>query len=194
MNRQQLYVPIALAVLGFTVTFAILRPSRGPLMPVPSGTLVVPSGRRLLSRAPTRSPGPVATASPASRVLAPSPALGSPSAPDVPASDDNGPPLPVMLAVTSHPGQIVIDDDDASREADPHPIARQVDIYNTSSDLLSITVLAADAQTQKTTQAQVLMRSNGQAHIGTESGLKLEPGAAVTLRSRGYQEMTTTVP
>jgi hypothetical protein len=189
MSRQQIYVPLAMAVLGFAVTFFILRPARGPLMPVPSGSMVVPSAwRRILLPAQTRPPDPVVTAAPASRAPTTPPA---PSAPEAPSSDDNGPPLPVMLSVSSRPGQIQDDDDD--RDADPNPVVRDVDIVNTSSDLLSISVLAVDASTQKATHALVIVRPNGQAHVGTESGLKLEPGDTVTLRSKGYRESTTSV-
>ena len=90
----------------------------------------------------------------------------------------------------AHPGprQQAVDGDTAPG------VARQVDVVNTSGELLNLTVMAVDLPTQAMTSAQLLVPPNGQAHVGSESGLKLEPGSAVTLRSRGYQEVTTTVP
>ena len=99
-----------------------------------------------------------------------------------------------MLAVSTHPAGL--EGDDAENAATPNVqagVAREVDVVNISSDLLSITVMAVNPPTGEQTLAQLLVPPNTQAHIGSESALKLEPGYAVTLRSRGYREMTTTV-
>ncbi len=190
MNRQQLYVPLAIAVLAFAVTFAVRRLTRGPQLPAPSRASIA-NGWRILLPYSIPSPDPAVTSSPVARTFAAPPAGRPPPLPEVPASDDNGPPLPVMLAVSSHPGQVE-DEDDPS--ADPHPVARSVDIANTSSDQLVLTVLAMNEATHNPSHVVVVVRPNGQWHVGTESGLKLEPGDTVTLRSAGYHELTTTVP
>jgi hypothetical protein len=188
MTRLDLGVTVAMMILGFTVTFALLR---SPHLPSASAA---PSTTGPTTSWQDSSPGATGTvASGSANVTAPeTPAsmAASGAAIEPPPADARGLPLPVMLAVSAHPGprQQAVDGDTAPG------VARQVDVVNTSGELLNLTVMAVDLPTQAMTSAQLLVPPNGQAHVGSESGLKLEPGSAVTLRSRGYQEVTTTVP
>ncbi len=200
MKSRQILTTLALTVLSFTVTFAVLWRQRAPR---PAAFAPVP-GRSLWTAASTKqSPRPIGAGAvvdasqsiPVNSAPAPVPA----PAVEVPSSDDAGPPLPVMLAVTSHPSRPLDDPDDADGGDDGAPtvqpgVARQVDLLNESGDLLSITVLAVNVPTQDTTRADLLLPPHAQVHAGSESGLKLGPGYQVTLRSRGYQQMTETVP
>ena len=101
--------------------------------------------------------------------------------------------MPLMVRVSTQP--LEEEGEKASDILTSQPsVTRQVAVLNTSDNLLNLTVMAMDAATHQTTLAQVLVPPHGQGHVGTESGLRLEPGSAVTLRSSGYQEITTTVP
>lgn len=180
----------ALATLGFAVTLAVPWILRAPSAPA-----ALP-GRAALSRfwssvVPHVSPAAVSAATPGA---APPRAPYAPySSPEVPPYDVSGPPLPVMLATSSHAGRAEDDADGDTVDSNRVVLVRQVDLVNESDEPLEITVLATDVPTQETTQAQLFVPPHAQAHVDSESGLKLEPGYQVALRSRGFQELTQTV-
>jgi hypothetical protein len=205
MKSRQILTTVALMILSFTATLAVLWHQR-----VPPPAAASPRNSWRTAALPAQRPpadaidAPVSAArsTPLKAVSTRAPA--APSSPiEAPVWDDTGPPLPVLFAVSSHASlrQNDAEDDDAesdqAEQATPTvqpDVARQVDVLNESGEPLSITVLSVDVPTQETTQAQLLVPPHAQAHAGSESGLKLEPGYQVTLRSRGYQEMTQTVP
>jgi hypothetical protein len=203
MKSRQTLTTVALMVLSFTVTFAVLR---HPRVAPPTPVAAVPRSSLRTAALPEQRPqhaavdAPVAPAESVSPKPAPVHAPAPEPAPEVPTWDDGGPPLPIMFAVSSHPAWHLEDaEDDSAGDGDPQPtgqpgVARQVDVLNESSDPLVITVLAVDVPTQEATQAQLFVPPHAQAHAGSESGLKLDQGYQVTLRSRGYQQMTQTVP
>jgi hypothetical protein len=205
MKSRQTLTTVALMVLSFTVTFAVLRhPSVAPppVAAVPRSSLrtaALPEQRARPAAVAARV-APVAPAESLSPKPAPVRAPAPEPAPEVPTWDDGGPPLPIMFAVSSHPAWHREDaEDDGAGDGDPQPtgqpgVARQVDVLNESSDPLVITVLAVNVPTQETTQTELFVPPHAQAHAGSESGLKLDEGYQVTLRSRGYQQMTQTVP
>jgi hypothetical protein len=166
---------IATMVVSFVVSFAVLWSQRAP--PGVATTMVpVPAGRRPALSAATRPPDPAP-------IVAEVP-------PAAPAAADSGPPLPVVLAVSSHAAPR---DEDSDGSADSPAVARQVDIINESDQALDITVLVADP-TQQSTRTSVFLLPHAEAHPGIESGLKIEPGDTVTLRSAGFGPVTQTVP
>ena len=65
---------------------------------------------------------------------------------------------------------------------------RELDLVNNSDEALTITILVADAP-----KAQLFVPPGVEQRLGTDSGLDLEPGSQVTLRSHGYRELTETV-
>ncbi len=200
MKSRQILTTVALMVLSFAVTFAGLWHQRTPR---PAALASVP-GRPSWTVASTKQgPRPIAAGAVVDTIQSIPVKFASAPVPtppiEVPSSDDTGPSLPVMLAVSSHLSLPFDDPNDADSGDDEAPalqpdVARQVDLLNESDDLLSITVLAVDVPTQDTTRADLLLPPHGQAHAGREAGLKLGPGYEVTLRSRGYQQMTQTVP
>jgi hypothetical protein len=189
-KEKEILAVTGLAILGFAVTFAVVswvQREPGARLALPARASVGRVWSSLVSHSST-PPSPVAAAAPApSRPAMPAAAE---QGIEVPPSDDAGPPLPVMLAFSSHPG-----DADADNATPPGPagVVRQVDLYNTSDEPLAVTVLALDVPTQETTRAQVFMSPHALGHVGTEAGLKLDPGNQVALRSRGYRELTGTV-
>jgi len=94
-----------------------------------------------------------------------------------PLDSTDGPPLPVMLAVRS-----------GAPRSDSPAGDTELDLVNTSDEALTITILVADAP-----KAQLFVPPGVEQHLGTDSGLDLEPGSQVTLRSSGYRQLTETV-
>jgi hypothetical protein len=192
MNHTQIRPIVVLMALGFTVTLGVLRGPRAPRAPLPTPAPLPTTSQLPPLPASTRdSRDDVLTA--ASRPLARQ-ATATASAIEVPPSDDNAPPLPVMFRVSSYPAPREDDDAGTAAAAGSAGVAQRVDLFNNSSDPLSITVLAVDVPTQGTTRADLLVPPRQQAHVGSESGLKLASGYQITLRSRGYRELTQTVP
>jgi hypothetical protein len=187
MKVTQTHTTVAIMVLSFAVTIAVKWPGRAAREPVPSAGLTLPN-RRVSAGLVRQSPRTLVA-----HIAPPSPAYAQAPAIEVPPSDNTGPILPLMFAISSHPGsrQDAADDDP---NPTAQPLARQVDLVNNSSVALKVTVLAMNLPTQQTTRAELFLPPNAQAHMGSESGLKLESGDQVILRSRGYQELTETVP
>jgi len=175
-----------LVILGFALTFALEWSHRMPR------SALLSSGK---GAATTLSPAALPATNPSSpATIQAARTRGGTPAPTtvVPPSEDNGPALPVLFAVSSHPARKQVDD--AGAAIGSYGIARQVDVVNNSSDPLAITVVAVDVPTQERTVAELLVPPNAEEHAGSESGLKLAPGYQVTLRSRGYRELTQIVP
>ena len=114
---------------------------------------------------------------------------GPESEAEVPPSDSNGPPLPLLFNVSAHTsiGRLVVG------QPPRREVQRQVDVINQSDEPLDLAILETGATPAEAGQVRLMVPPRQQAHVGTEAGLKLEPGDQVTLRSKGYQEMTTTV-
>jgi hypothetical protein len=188
---------IALVILGFMATLAILWPrgAPSPKTESPANRSAAKSWLGGWSMPKAWSDLPFAAKPPAARAA---PRTAAPAEDEVPPADYAGPALPVLFAISSYPGRprVVETDDDtqaATVAPDQPDLVRQVDIFNTSGDLLQITVLALDMPTGQTTHAFRLVPPHAQAHVGSEAGLKLDPGNQVTLRARGYQDLTETV-
>jgi hypothetical protein len=181
MKSKELLALAVLMTLSFVATCAVVWMQRPADTPPP------------VAAAP-RGPSPPPPADVRASPPAPPPPSRTPPAPpaaiEVPPPDYSGPPLPVLFAISSHPATRRADDDAGVGDG----LRRQVDIANNSGELLEITILAVDTPTQQTSSAQVLLPPHGQAHAGSETGLKLEPGEQIALRSSGYQELTATVP
>jgi D-lyxose ketol-isomerase len=96
--------------------------------------------------------------------------------------------MPVLVAVTAQPVG-------SSSDADADDTSTyDVDILNTSQQLLAITVIDFNARKRTTASTQVLITPNGQTQIRVASGLPLEPGDEITLRSNGFRDVTQAVP
>lgn len=185
----------ALVVASFAATLAVVW-LQGEPGPHPAAKTSARSSRPWwppAAPAPRRSAEVAASAPvPAARRLD-APAAAA-AAEEVPPADAGGPPLPVILGITSRRERLHDDpDDDGAATAPRFGEVWQVDLYSNSDQPLQLTVVATDTPTQETSHAQVLVMPHTQAHLGAESGLKLEPGNLVALRSSGYQEMTQTV-
>jgi hypothetical protein len=85
--------------------------------------------------------------------------------------------LPVMLAIRT-----------GAPSADAPGGERELDLVNNSEQPLTIAVLVAGVP-----KAELFAPPGTEHHLGAESGLALEPGASVTLRSSGYQDLNETV-
>jgi len=162
-------------LLGFTGTLLVhWRDLAEWWMPRPSHTLSlvralparagVPPGAQRGEVAALGGPSPPAMTAPAAPESAAAPAIEVPA----PGGAD-APPLPVMFAV-HHDGDA------------------ELDVVNTSDEALTVTILVADNP-----KAQIFMPPRVEQHLGSDSGIELEPGSSVTLRSAGYQELTQTV-
>jgi hypothetical protein len=165
---------VGIMLLGFTGTLLVhWRDVAEWCRPGASHTLSHAWALPVRASAPSGSwRSAVAAVDPLQRANAAPPAAESAAAPAIevpPPGAADAPPLPVMFAIRN--------------EGDA-----ELDLVNTSDDALTITVLVADAA-----KAQVFMPPRVEQHLGTESGIELEPGSNVTLRSAGYQELTQTV-
>jgi hypothetical protein len=169
MKSIEVRAIVALVVLSFGLTLAIQWIRQVPRAPLQSLAAVVATSG---GRPATAAASPSAAAAVAARsARVPAPAI------EVPPSEDNGPALPVLFAISSVRSGV----------------ARQVDVQNNSDGPLDITVVAMDGPTQERTVAQMFLPPNSEEHVGSESGLRLEPGYQVTLRSSGYRELNQTV-
>jgi hypothetical protein len=192
MTSTPIRMIAATMVVSFAVSFAVLWSRRAP----PGGAAPIErtaaSAPQLAASAPQIAP-PGAGPRPTVTAVGSAPPTKAPSLPEVPPSDDTGPPLPVMLAVSTHPGPPHDEDSDGSALGRP-TVARQVDLWNNSDQPLDITVLVVDVPTQESTRTALFVLPHAEAHVGTESGLKIETGNVVTLQSRGFSALAQTVP
>jgi len=174
---------------SFAATFAYLWWQRGPALPdaTPAPRLAAVPRASAPPGPPIRAaPAPVAAPEPAAPKIVP---IDAPKHVLPPANLD-GPPLPLLVAVNPRP---VSADNSADDDADGKS-SNQVEILNTSEQLLAVTVIDVNVPTQKTSSTQVLLQPNGRAHVGSEAGLAMESGDSITLRSAGFRDMTQTVP
>ena len=184
MSGTPIRTIVATMIVGAAVSFPILWSRRAAQdVETPAETTAPRPGQPAL---------PAADPPPAEPIAAQAPPK-APPLPDVPLADDASPPLPVMLSVSAHPGPPHGEDSQGSTPGMP-TVARQVDVINESSQPLDLMVLVVDLPTQESTRAAWLLPANAEAHLGTESGLKIEPGDVVTLQSRGFRPLTQTVP
>ena len=118
--------------------------------------------------------------------------------PEPPQPNYEGPPLPVLFAVTTESvirGEADGDQPRAEGEpADTPTSVKRANISNASDQPLDVTVIAVDIPTQKTSQASVFLTPGGQQSLGPDAGLHMESGDQSTLRSRGFHDLTETVP
>jgi len=122
----------------------------------------------------------------------------APAVPETLQPDYDGPPLPVLFAVTTESvtrGESDADQPHAEGEpADTPTSVKRANISNTSDQPLDVTVIAVNMPTQKTSQASLFLTPGGQQSLGPDAGLRMESGDQVTLRSRGFHDLTETVP
>jgi hypothetical protein len=189
MNGARILTPLALMMVSFAVTCVLLWHPRTHL---PTETPTAPPHpwwpARLASQLTHVGSVRAAPVTAVARRAVPSPRAG------VPASEEGAPPLPVMLAVTSHTAQRHSDDADGSAATGPPGTEWQVDLYSSLDRYLVVTVVSVNVSTRKTTQTDVVLQPSAQSHVGSESGLSLEPGDQVIVRSSGYHEVTQVVP
>lgn len=105
------------------------------------------------------------------------PAAGARATEAPPSDPADGRALPVMLAIRA-----------GTLQAESHDGGRELDLVNTSDEPLTITVLVADVP-----KGDFFVPPRVEQHLGTESGLELEPGSQVTLRSPGFEDLSQTV-
>jgi len=173
---------------SFVSTFAYLwqrAPSVSELGPMqmalsPSPPPVSPP--ILAAPAPVKVPVPAEDPQPVSASAAPT---------NVPPENLDGPVLPALVGIAAQSVERGADIADGTYET----TANQVDLYNTSEQLLAITLIDFNAKRKKTSSTQVVLMPNGQAHIRADAaGLTLESGDTITLRSTGFRDMTQSVP
>lgn len=110
-----------------------------------------------------------------------------------PQPNTDGPPLPVLFALTTE--SIASGETSIGGESTDTPRNVKVaNLSNSSDQPLDVTLIVVDVPTQKTSQASVFLAPGGQQTFGPDSGLHLESGNQVTLRSRGYHDLIETVP
>jgi hypothetical protein len=105
----------------------------------------------------------------------------------------DGPPLPVLFAVTTEAASRAESNAD-NEPADTPSDVKIANISNSSDQPLDLTVIAVDIPTQKTSQASVLLIPGGRQTLGPDSGLRMASGNQITLRSRGFRDLIETVP
>jgi 3-oxoacyl-ACP reductase-like protein len=173
--------------VSFAATFAYLWWQRGAAVAdaTPAPRLAAAPRASAPPRPIIAAPAPVAAPAPAAPKIVP---IDAPKQVLPPANLD-GPPLPLLVAVNPRPVSA-----DNSEDAADGKSSNQVEILNTSEQLLAVTVIDVNGPTQKTSSTQVLLQPNGRAHVGSEAGLAMESGDSITLRSAGFRDMTQTVP
>lgn len=105
----------------------------------------------------------------------------------------DGPPLPVLFAVTTEivsRAESNADDDSAYRPTS----VKLANISNSSDQPLDVTVIVVDIPTQQSSQASVFLIPGGRQALGPDSGLRMASGNQITLRSRGFHDLVETVP
>ncbi len=105
----------------------------------------------------------------------------------------DGPPLPVLFAVTTE----AVARGESNTDEDPGGTPTSVKVANISSSSdqpLDLTLIAVDIPTQKTSQVSVFLTPGGRQTLGPDSGLRMDSGDQITLRSRGFHDLTETVP
>jgi hypothetical protein len=181
-------------VVSFCLALAYFWWQQHPFAPVPSVRLPQTPGMQRTSVPPPRVPHDrqsdiTPVSAPAPRALA---------VPETPQPNYEGPPLPVLFAVTTETvtrGESNGDEPHAESEsADTPTSVKRANISNASDQPLDVTVIAVDIPTQKTSQASVFLTPGGQQSLGPDAGLHMESGDQITLRSRGFHDLTETVP
>jgi hypothetical protein len=188
---------IRLAVLtmvaSFAATFALLWVHREPTLVflVPPPVNQEPPAVQRPPRADPPAQPPTPSGPQAKKVP-----TKQPPAETAPPANLDGPPLPLLVALSIRPA-----DPRGPDPAGPAPDGsqdqasqNQVDISNSSDQLLALTVIDVNASSQKTSSTQVLLPPNGQAHLGAEARLAMQSGDEVTVRSAGFRDLTRTVP
>jgi hypothetical protein len=105
----------------------------------------------------------------------------------------DGPPLPVLFAVTTETvtrGELKADDE----STDTPTSVKIVNLSNSSDQPLDVTVIVVDVPTQKSSQASVFLIPGGRQALGPDAGLRMASGNQITLRSRGFHDLVETVP
>jgi len=198
-GRWNLNDEIRMAVLtvaaSFAATFAYLWWHGEPQSPA-NPSLVRPMGARDASLPPM--PPPRARPPPVDTPAPEQPAVKTASSPAptnaVPATNLDGPALPVLVAVTAAARSAASPDENSASEPAEETMWNEVDILNTSEQPLAVTLVDFSPLTQKTRSTQVFVTPGGQAHISGNSELPIASGDAISLRSAGFRDMSQTVP
>jgi hypothetical protein len=192
-NNHEIRLAVVTVAASFVATFGYLWWQHGPLWPVaaPPARQAGPS----ISRLP---PKPQPVNSPPIRAPAPEP--GAPPVASrpaatitVPAANFDGPTLPLLVSfatVVARPG----DEENSAEGVGDEATRGQIDIQSTSDQLLAVTVIDVNVAKQKTSSTQVLLSPNARAHISADSGLPIESGDDITLRSSGFRDMSQRAP
>lgn len=193
-SASELPTVAALVILGFALTLAVTWERH------PSGLSVSWTGPMLAARFSQLVAASAPAGTPAARAATPDAPKGAPAPltpmalPDAPEADATGPPLPMLLAFSSHPAPADDDEESAVARGFRRPTVRQLDLLNNAGKPLQLTVVAVNVSTQEATRVELFLPPRGQAHLGAESGLVLEPGYQVTIHSRGYHPLESTAP
>jgi hypothetical protein len=189
--NDEVRLAVVTVAASFAATFAYLWWRHAPLWPdtaAPARQVDAP-----IVRAPMRGPvSPPPTNPPAPEPVAPQVAAVPDATTTLPSDNLDGPTLPVLVSFATLPGHGGGADNEGG--AVDETVRDQLDILNTSDQLLAVTVIDANPNTKKTASTQVLLPPNGQAHINTDSGLPLAAGDQVTLRSSGFRDMGQWAP
>lgn len=113
--------------------------------------------------------------------------------PEPPQPNYDGPPLPVLFAVTTE----TVTRGESNAEEEPSDTSSRVklaNLSNSSDQPLDLTVIVVDLPTQKSSQASVFLIPGGRQSLGPDAGLRMASGNQITLRSRGFHDLIETVP
>ncbi len=121
------------------------------------------------------------------------PSTRIPAVPEAPQPNYDGPPLPVLFAVTGETVRGRGPNADGE-PVDPSQVVNIANIANSSDQPLALTIIAVNASTQKTAQVSLFLTPGGRQALGPDAGLRLDSGDQITLRSQGFHDFVATVP
>jgi hypothetical protein len=193
MSTQIRHVAPALALI-FGISFAFFWRQQHPTIPVEPG-VSQPTPAADTERA-NQPPLTLPRVEPAvqSTVAAPPPPAPPPQVgANQPLPPHHaGPPLPVMLNFSLESGRRR---PHAGGElGDLSGNIRVVGMVNTSDKPLDLRVIDVNPSTLKRTEASAFLAPGGQRSIGQNSGLGLESGDQITVRSDAFQDLNQIVP
>jgi hypothetical protein len=118
------------------------------------------------------------------------------AAPPVPQPNYDGPPLPVLVNIESRtvPAGRSGAEGEEGQSADTPTSVNLATVLNSSDQPLDVTIIDVSASSRKTSQATALLAPGGRQVFGPDMGLGMESGDQITLRSRGFRDLTQTVP
>ena len=115
------------------------------------------------------------------------------SAEDAPASNYDGPDLPVVFAFSERAVYTTEEDSDGKMINVSKRVKEGI-ISNSSDKPLTVTATEVNIATQETSQTQFVLGAGTQKHFGSDQGLKMISGDQMTLRSPTYRESVQQIP